>query len=335
MTSDITSMECSDFISTIVANVRDEFGEVVGSITLIVQFQCEVCHADGNILPDKVCFKISYENESNQFGGFPCPGYYYEPQFPFEIEGNWYSGPHPQLDLDGILPPPIDQYGFGDINGYFAQKRFRAYSDSTCSSPRDYEGLMVFIFFPCYYSQIAALGFPAGGSTYVAGPHIYHPNATPDNYHQLGVYAGGLGGIQGRFTHFFGSFGVVNHRVIIDVMECGGGGFGSPSPIGQSPKAKFLVGKSDRGFNSKGPGTELKKILGRLGFFPTLTCSCDSYVALMNEWGVGGCKVRKHEIAGWLKLAASSVIREFKVEDPIEAFYPLVEEAIRLAEDPR
>lgn len=83
-----------------------------------------------------------------------------------------------------------------------------------------------------------------------------------------------------------------------------------------------------------GPGAELKIMLTDLGVSPE-NCQCEQHAAQMNLWGVEGCKQHRLEIAAWLKEAAASAVTEFKVEDPVEAFLPLVDEAIRRAEEKR
>lgn len=79
-----------------------------------------------------------------------------------------------------------------------------------------------------------------------------------------------------------------------------------------------------------GPGTELKAMLAELGISPE-NCNCNARAAQMNRWGAA-CKEHRLEIAAWLKEAATNAVTEFKVDDPIEAFLPLVDEAIRRAE---
>lgn len=96
-----------------------------------------------------------------------------------------------------------------------------------------------------------------------------------------------------------------------------------------------------------GPGTELKKMLSKLGVNPSPTCDCNGKAAQMNIWGVKGCEEHFDEIVGWMRegqdrwkwtdkvKAAALAVRtglvfKFSPTDP----YPgLIREAIRLAQE--
>jgi hypothetical protein len=62
-----------------------------------------------------------------------------------------------------------------------------------------------------------------------------------------------------------------------------------------------------------GPGTELKTMLGSVGINPSPTCSCNTYMRQMDEWGIEGCEAHFDEIVkrleekaaewGWTKAA--------------------------------
>lgn len=94
-----------------------------------------------------------------------------------------------------------------------------------------------------------------------------------------------------------------------------------------------------------GPGTELKRLLGELGLTPVSGCGCDDRAALMDSWGVAGCRERRAEILAWLTdarekagwrvtLAAglralSGAIEGLDLRDPLGW---LVDEAIRRAD---
>jgi len=54
----------------------------------------------------------------------------------------------------------------------------------------------------------------------------------------------------------------------------------------------------------EGPGTELHKILERMGFEITDTCPCRKHIKQMNEWGPAGCREHLDEIIDWLKAEA-------------------------------
>jgi hypothetical protein len=53
-----------------------------------------------------------------------------------------------------------------------------------------------------------------------------------------------------------------------------------------------------------GPGTELHKILARLGFKIQEDCPCLRRIAKMNEWGPEGCKKHIETIVNWLGCEA-------------------------------
>jgi hypothetical protein len=53
-----------------------------------------------------------------------------------------------------------------------------------------------------------------------------------------------------------------------------------------------------------GPGTELKKLLGKFGITPDAGCSCNSRAATMNQWGANVCEQRIDEIVAWLREEA-------------------------------
>lgn len=58
------------------------------------------------------------------------------------------------------------------------------------------------------------------------------------------------------------------------------------------------------GFNvPHGPGTELKKILTKLGINPGPSCGCNSKAAQMDIWGIDGCEQPENfqTIIGWLR----------------------------------
>jgi hypothetical protein len=54
-----------------------------------------------------------------------------------------------------------------------------------------------------------------------------------------------------------------------------------------------------------GPGTELKKLLGRIGIKETPTCSCNSRAALMDRNGPDWCQQNRSLIIGWLAEEAA------------------------------
>lgn len=53
-----------------------------------------------------------------------------------------------------------------------------------------------------------------------------------------------------------------------------------------------------------GPGTELKKLLAKIGITATPDCSCNARARLMDERGIEWCEVNLDEIVGWLREEA-------------------------------
>lgn len=93
-----------------------------------------------------------------------------------------------------------------------------------------------------------------------------------------------------------------------------------------------------------GVGTALARLLHRLGIKACLKCSYR--MALMNGWGVAGCKERREVIVGWLREAYKQTPKLKRSEAvakaistgivyrlcPWRLFDSLLDEAIRLAE---
>jgi hypothetical protein len=50
-----------------------------------------------------------------------------------------------------------------------------------------------------------------------------------------------------------------------------------------------------------GPGSELKRLLARIGFTAAPGCKCNQRTLLMNQWGADECERRVDEIVGWLR----------------------------------
>lgn len=94
----------------------------------------------------------------------------------------------------------------------------------------------------------------------------------------------------------------------------------------------------------EGPGTELKAMLQQLGFENFRGCGCDLMVAVMNAWGVEGCRANFGAIVDQLRLqqqkikmldqllAASRAISAGIILDPRDVAGSLVRKAIRRAE---
>lgn len=53
-----------------------------------------------------------------------------------------------------------------------------------------------------------------------------------------------------------------------------------------------------------GPGTELKKLLAKVGITASPDCSCNAKARLMDERGIKWCETNLDEIVGWLREEA-------------------------------
>lgn len=56
--------------------------------------------------------------------------------------------------------------------------------------------------------------------------------------------------------------------------------------------------------NLAGPGTQLKRLLSKVGIKSTPNCSCNARARKMDEMGVEWCEENLDEIVGWLKEEA-------------------------------
>ena len=54
-----------------------------------------------------------------------------------------------------------------------------------------------------------------------------------------------------------------------------------------------------------GTGTELKKLLSRVGITASPDCSCNARARLMDERGIEWCEANVEEIVGWLREEAT------------------------------
>lgn len=96
----------------------------------------------------------------------------------------------------------------------------------------------------------------------------------------------------------------------------------------------------------KGPGTELKYLIGTMGIAERIGCDCNRKAQQMDLWGIEVCKEKRDTIVGWMhngakawgwadkiKAAAKAVKSglAFKL-DPTDPYGSLIDEAIRRAE---
>ena len=57
---------------------------------------------------------------------------------------------------------------------------------------------------------------------------------------------------------------------------------------------------------AEGVGTELKKLLSRIGITSTAGCSCNARASLMNENGIEWCEANIDQIVSWLREEATN-----------------------------
>jgi hypothetical protein len=57
-------------------------------------------------------------------------------------------------------------------------------------------------------------------------------------------------------------------------------------------------------YHAEGPGTELKKLLSKLGLKPSAGCKCNQRITKMNLDGIEWCEQNIPTILGWLKEEA-------------------------------
>jgi len=58
--------------------------------------------------------------------------------------------------------------------------------------------------------------------------------------------------------------------------------------------------------NLNGPGTELKKLLAKVGIAATPDCACNARAAEMDRQGVEWCEANLDTIVGWLREQAEA-----------------------------
>jgi hypothetical protein len=68
------------------------------------------------------------------------------------------------------------------------------------------------------------------------------------------------------------------------------------------PTKKLMAGGATY---PSGPGTELKKMLSKIGITATPTCSCNKRAQIMDENGVEWCKANTDTIVSWLREEAT------------------------------
>jgi len=69
--------------------------------------------------------------------------------------------------------------------------------------------------------------------------------------------------------------------------------------------AESTVGGAAYDWDPAGAGTQLKKLLSKIGIKSTENCSCNTRAKLMNANGIEWCEQNVKEIVGWLKEEAA------------------------------
>ena len=77
------------------------------------------------------------------------------------------------------------------------------------------------------------------------------------------------------------------------------------------PRYRRSFNRENRGSTRKpkplgGPGTELTKLLSKVGIVYTATCQCRSRAMTMDKWGVEGCKEQMGTIVDWMAEEAKT-----------------------------
>ena len=71
------------------------------------------------------------------------------------------------------------------------------------------------------------------------------------------------------------------------------------------PKPGFVPPQLPLPAPTSGPGTELKKLLKKIGITATPNCSCNARARKMDEMGCDWCEANIEEIVGWLREEAT------------------------------
>ena len=72
----------------------------------------------------------------------------------------------------------------------------------------------------------------------------------------------------------------------------------------RQPKPGFTP-KAPEPAPTHGPGTELKKLLKKVGITASPNCSCNARARTMDQWGCDKCEEHVDEIVGWLREEAA------------------------------
>lgn len=125
---------------------------------------------------------------------------------------------------------------------------------------------------------------------------------------------------------------VVN-KVLVEYTIDGVDQLKNPTPVARPVHVPKIVTKKhgiDRTIRdtSQGPGTELKKLLHKIGFRIKPDCSCNQHAKNMNNRGPKWCAENIDTVVGWLKAEADRQRLPFL--EPVAKL--VVKRAIRNAE---
>ena len=121
----------------------------------------------------------------------------------------------------------------------------------------------------------------------------------------------GVGGVCVRCGHKTSVDGIRRHCVTVAPEGSAGKPVDAPtladlSHDGDTINADLLPSPAVAFGVPHGPGTELKKILARVGITATPDCSCNARAAEMDRQGVEWCEGNIDTIVGWLREQAEA-----------------------------
>jgi hypothetical protein len=90
-----------------------------------------------------------------------------------------------------------------------------------------------------------------------------------------------------------------------DAITCSRCGLRAPSTKAIARCDPERIQRQSRATSNSGPGTELKKLLAKIGITATPNCSCNAKAQIMDANGVEWCEQHIDEIVGWLREEAT------------------------------
>jgi hypothetical protein len=121
----------------------------------------------------------------------------------------------------------------------------------------------------------------------------------------------GVDGVCLRCGHMTSVCGIRRHCVTVTIDRSAGKPVDAPtladlSYDGEVMNADSLPSPAVAFGVPHGPGTELKKLLARIGITATPDCSCNARAAEMDRQGVEWCEANIDTIVGWLREQAEA-----------------------------